>query len=253
MSDDKKNTRINPKHYIGKFASNDVVFYLTSFMLFTGSTIGTGMTIYDNISEVADNQGTEMQAETYARLSEQIHKLDKEQANLEIAQAQYRLDSLNGKKTIDESKIEALKDAFAIKAHATLADIFTHGDIGQEADISEKQVLELTKIFEEKIAPMEDFAVKITPETIVYLDEVRQEVGKDIKGVSPIAQLKDLEKAVNDYKENIEALSILSPILPWLLIFFLGGHILQDKLSDWQFENKRVPKKRRKKNKHLTH
>ncbi len=62
-------TRINPKHYIGKVVKNDILYVFGSIALTGALAYGMVDNIYDAVHEEPDNIGTAQQDSTYKTYS----------------------------------------------------------------------------------------------------------------------------------------------------------------------------------------
>lgn len=253
------NTRINPKHYIGRtFTQNEAVAVISALTLVIGGAIGTGWGIHSSLDKAPDTDGTALQETVYQEALGSINALDLKQTQLEISQKQHDLNVLNGTLTGDavteaERELRKMSEDFAFESHRTLVGLFNAGEPGEEADISEQQFVELTKVFEDKIGTVEGFGLKINADNAAYLDEARLDMAKDkeITG-NPVIDAQTLSDKMNSMSENPAAISMLGGLGALLalalLLIPIGG-----KLDDWSYERKRVERRRPKKNKGINH
>ncbi|TNE28922.1 MAG: hypothetical protein EP349_07325 [Alphaproteobacteria bacterium] len=257
MSSD--NTRINPKHYIGRtFTRNDAVATISALIVMLGGAAGTGIGIHSALDKTPDTAGTALQETAYQEGLSSINALDLQQTQLEIAQKQHDLDVLNGTLTgddiaADKRNLRKMNEDFAFESHRTLVGLFNAGVPGQEADISEQQFLELAKVFEEKIGTTEGFGLEINAESAAYLDEARADMADDdeITG-NPVIDAQTLSDKMAGMNENPTGFGVLGAfgalLVIGLMLIPIGG-----KLEDWAWEDKRVERRRPKKTKGINH
>lgn len=252
------NTRINLKHYIGKPFRSDAVAITASVLMGIGGGIGAGIGVNNALEEAPDVTGTAQQEAVYQDMIAQINALDLQEAQIDIAQKQHEIGVLDGSLTgeavaASAQEIAEMRRNFELQGYGTLLDLFNHGAQGAEADISEAQFLELGKVFAEKIAPVSEFGFEITEATAAYLDDARQELGKDGKLTgSAINDAQQLQDYMSASAENPPALGFAAGMLTFIGLFFVMAFGGAERLQDWSYEDKRVAR-RPKKQKGLNH
>jgi hypothetical protein len=253
------NTRINPKHYIGRtFTQNEAVAVFSALTFVIGGAVGTGFGIHSSLDKAPDTEGTALQETVYQEVLGSINALDLQQTQLEIAHKQHDLDVLNGTLTGDavaeaERNLRKASENFSFDSHRTLVGLFNAGEPGQEADISEQQFVELTKVFEDKIGTLEGFGLKFNTDNAAYLDEARADMAKDkeITG-NPVIDAQTLSDKMSGMSDNPAGFSVLGGFGALLALAFLLIPI-GSKLEDWAYQGKRVERRRPKKPKTINH
>jgi|TARA_R110002124_G_scaffold208383_4_gene374758 hypothetical protein len=247
-----ESTHINLKHYIGKPFRSGGVCLATIFGLALAGGITVGGNVTDNQTASPDTDGTAQQDAAYQNVLDGITALEEGKTALEIAQKRHELGSLTGDLSgdaLNESSREIgnMQRNFSFQGQSVLMDMLTHGAAGSEADIAENKVVELANLFTEKVGSTSDFGVPLSVDKIAYLDEARQEMGKDGFSNNPV---KDLQKLDSEMKSQLSAagdagfFSGAGTFFGLMLMLAIGV----TKLEHWgKYEPRRVPARAKKK------
>ncbi|TNE28921.1 MAG: hypothetical protein EP349_07320 [Alphaproteobacteria bacterium] len=247
-----ENTRINWKHYLGKPFRSNAMCIITTFGLAAAGGISVGTNIADDQTLTPDTEGTAQQEAAYQNILDGITALEEGKTALEIAQKRHELGSLTGDLSGDalnasSREIDDMQRNFAFQGQGVLMDMLMHGTAGNEADISEDKVVELANLFTKKVGATSDFGVPLSVDKIAYLDEARQEMGKDGFSNNPV---KDLQKLDSEMKSQLSSagdtgfFSGVGTFFGLMLMLAIGV----TKLEHWgKYEPRRVPARSKKK------
>ncbi len=244
---ENENTKVNIKHYIGKTVDNPFISIPAIILFSTTMTMSAMNYVLD---ETPDNIGTENQTAEYSRITNAIKELGTYKAELEIKNLESQIAEAREQANSNETKntsidIDEMNKNFYFDSYRILNDIYTHGDVAKEADISEANVIKLTELFESIIAPVTDFGIdSITPENISNLDECRIELGNDGNDRNFMKQFKDVSDCTDDERKDKNdragATGALALIASAILSLF---GVLN--MAEWKDEPSHIPKKRK--------
>lgn len=247
-----ENTRINLKHYIGKPFRSSAMCLVTTFGLALAGGITVGGNVADNQTIAPDTDGTAQQEAAYQNVLNGITALEEGKTALEIAQKRHELGSLTGDLSGDalsasSREIGSMQRDFAFQGQSVLMDMLMHGTPGSEADISEAKVVELANLFTKKVGATSDFGVPLSVDKIAYLDEARQEMGKDGFSNNPLKDVQTLNKKMSSEVSNVGDNSFLSGVGTFFGLMLMLA-IGVTKLEHWgKYEPRRVPSRGKKK------
>lgn len=235
MADD--NTRINPKHYIGRFFDNigGTLSAAATTALVAG--VGTGTVLNNSFDTTPDEIGTDRQEIVYQQFQENIASLSGMRQEIDIAKAQMELDHLRGLSAEElqqvQDNITGMKFDLGLQSKGLLFQMLTHGETGAEADISERQFLELSQQFAQQVMPPEDLGMKITPHKAAVLDDARIKLGEkgELTG-NPVIDAgniyAEMKRSGNDRKEGPIVLGVFAGFLGAMAMLIAGLGPLSD-------------------------